>query len=73
MTKERYLKLVLNKFAKFYKYVDRSHGLPHVTNVMKLALDMNEKLNLNVPYYDIVLAAIAHDIGNDIDRDHHHL
>ena len=55
----------------FYKK-DSSHGLSHVEEVAKNALEINRKMILNLNEEYLVLAALFHDIYSDINRENHH-
>ena len=55
----------------FYKK-DSSHGLSHVEEVAKNALEINRKMILNLNEEYLVLVALFHDIFSDIDRKNHH-
>jgi len=68
----RYIKSVEEHFYSFYKDVDAAHGLPHVRAVKKLALEMNSNLDLGLPFEEIVIASIGHDIFSFKHRTSHH-
>lgn len=50
---------------------DKSHGRPHVENVIRAARLLNQEFRL--PRERVTAAAALHDIGNPVDRKRHHI
>lgn len=69
----KFIDEVKEHFSKFYENVDVAHGIPHVKEVMRLALSMNDLLDLKLPFKEIVIASISHDIFSFSKRDTHHI
>lgn len=53
---------LVNKFEKQYAINDRAHRLDHVVSVAELALEINERLELQIDRRLIVIPAICHDL-----------
>lgn len=68
---DAYKKEVVEWFRPYYADADEAHGLPHVVEVMELALKMNEKLSLYQDPKQIIVAAIAHDMYSFYHRNDH--
>lgn len=57
--------------SRIYLFSDIYHMIDHADNVCDLALDINNKLRLDIPEKLIIAAAYLHDIFSNIRETHH--
>lgn len=67
------IKFIKEALSFYYELNDsESHGYQHLDDVYELAINMKEKLNIEIPNNIIGIAAYTHDMFSSINRKLHH-